>query len=72
MTNTQLRKKFLYHLLSQKRQIIDKEEDSLRSLMSIMVNVTIEVQDRMRTMFLPTAERCHYIFTLRDMRLLFR
>ncbi|XP_022099208.1 dynein beta chain, ciliary-like [Acanthaster planci] len=55
-----------------RHHIIDKEEEQLRALMSMVVNVTIEVQDRMRAMYLPTAERCHYVFTLRDMRKIFR
>eukprot|EP00057_Strongylocentrotus_purpuratus_P006394 XP_011660868.1 PREDICTED: dynein beta chain, flagellar outer arm [Strongylocentrotus purpuratus] len=55
-----------------KQHLIDKEEEKLRALISMMVNVTIEVQERMRSMFLATAERCHYIFSLRDMRRLFQ
>ncbi|XP_033641711.1 dynein beta chain, flagellar outer arm-like [Asterias rubens] len=55
-----------------RHHIMDKEEEQLRALVSMIVNVTIEIQDRMRTMYLPTAERCHYIFTLRDIRKMFR
>ena len=48
------------------------EEEAMRELLRLMVSVTIELQDRLRTMFLPTSERCHYIFTIRDLANIFR
>ncbi|XP_071095883.1 uncharacterized protein [Haliotis cracherodii] len=47
-------------------------EDTVKSCVSLIVKVTVELQDRLRTMFLPTAPRCHYIFTTRDLSTIFR
>ncbi|GFO25145.1 dynein beta chain, ciliary-like, partial [Plakobranchus ocellatus] len=47
-------------------------EESLRTVMTSMVKVTVELSDRMRSMFLPTAQRCHYFFTTRDLSTIFR
>ncbi|EDV28903.1 uncharacterized protein TRIADDRAFT_19158, partial [Trichoplax adhaerens] len=49
-----------------------KTDQILRSILSSIVNVTIEVQNKMRTMFLRTSSRCHYLFTMRDLTLIFR
>nr|XP_005988673.1 PREDICTED: dynein heavy chain 17, axonemal-like [Latimeria chalumnae] len=46
--------------------------DHLRDLLSAITSVTIETQERLRTMFLGTSQRCHYIFTLRDLSKIFR
>ncbi|XP_058857324.1 dynein beta chain, ciliary-like isoform X3 [Acipenser ruthenus] len=43
-----------------------------RDLLSAVTTVTIETQERLRTMFLRTSQRCHYIFTLRDLAKTFR
>ncbi|KAK2150977.1 hypothetical protein LSH36_380g01074 [Paralvinella palmiformis] len=50
---------------------IREEEAALKSLLSLIVQVTLELQDKLRLMFLPTAERCHYIFTMRDISNIF-
>lgn len=47
-------------------------EESLRRVISLLVCVTVELHNRLRTMFLPTAQRCHYIFTARDLSNIFR
>ncbi|GFR61341.1 dynein beta chain, ciliary [Elysia marginata] len=47
-------------------------EESLRTVMTSMVKVTVELSERMRSMFLPTAQRCHYFFTTRDLSTIFR
>ncbi|XP_051786676.1 dynein axonemal heavy chain 9-like isoform X2 [Erpetoichthys calabaricus] len=48
------------------------KDSSLPSLLSAITLATIETQERLRTMFLETSERCHYIFTLRDLVKVFR
>ncbi|XP_055866060.1 uncharacterized protein LOC106055129 isoform X2 [Biomphalaria glabrata] len=47
------------------------EEESLRRTVHSIVKVTVELSERMRTMFLPTSQRCHYVFT-RDLGTIFR
>ena len=54
------------------RKLLKESEEDLRSQLNLMVKVTLELQDRLRTMFLPTAERCHYVFSTRDLRVIFR
>ncbi|XP_033103095.1 dynein heavy chain 9, axonemal-like [Anneissia japonica] len=56
----------------QQLHLVDKEEAKLKELMSMMVSVTLEVQSRMRTMFLTTAERCHYMFNVRELSRVFK
>ncbi|XP_053311944.1 dynein axonemal heavy chain 9-like [Spea bombifrons] len=41
-------------------------------LLSAFTTVTIELQERLRNAFLRTSQRCHYIFTLRDLAKIFR
>ena len=48
------------------------DESQLRKVVTSMVKVTVELSDRMREMFLPTAQRCHYLFTPRDLGTIFR
>ena len=48
------------------------DEAAMRQVVCSMVRVTVELSDRMRGMFLPTAHRCHYIFTPRDLVTIFR
>ncbi|XP_015223291.2 uncharacterized protein [Lepisosteus oculatus] len=43
-----------------------------RELLSAVTLVTVETQDRLRTMFLRISQRGHYIFTLRDLAKIFR
>ena len=52
--------------------MIKIEEEVLREFLCLLVSVTLELQDRLRTMFLPTAERCHYIFNMKDIGTVFR
>ena len=52
--------------------VMKAEEEALREMLTLIVTVTLELQDRLRTMFLPTAERCHYIFTMKDLGNIFR
>nr|KAG5694045.1 hypothetical protein BaRGS_025624 [Batillaria attramentaria] len=47
-------------------------EETLRRVIGSMACVTVELHNRLRTMFLPTAQRCHYIFTARDLANIFR
>ena len=56
----------------QVRNVIKEEEEALKNTLSTIVRVNMELQTRLRTMFLPTAQRCHYIFTMRDMGNIFR
>uniref|UniRef100_A0A8C5WK28 Dynein heavy chain n=1 Tax=Leptobrachium leishanense TaxID=445787 RepID=A0A8C5WK28_9ANUR len=44
----------------------------LPRLLSAITTVTIELQERLRVVFLKTSQRCHYIFTLRDLAKIFR
>ncbi|XP_053409232.1 uncharacterized protein LOC123561373 isoform X4 [Mercenaria mercenaria] len=53
-----------------KRQ--QENEEILKKLLSMIVQVTIELQERLRSMFLPTAQRCHYIFTVKDLSCIFK
>ncbi|KAE8625049.1 hypothetical protein XENTR_v10006145 [Xenopus tropicalis] len=43
-----------------------------QGLISSITAITIELQERLRTVFLRTSQRCHYIFTLRDLTKIFR
>lgn len=45
---------------------------AFRPLLSSVVRTTIELQNELRVMYLPTAQRCHYMFTLTDLTLVFR
>ncbi|CAH1797693.1 unnamed protein product [Owenia fusiformis] len=54
------------------KNVIREEEEALKLLLSLMVKVNIELQDKMCSMFLPTAQRCHYIFTMNDLGRIFR
>ena len=47
-------------------------EELMRGVIASLVCVTVELNNRLRSMFLPTAQRCHYIFTARDLANLFR
>ncbi len=47
-------------------------EDTIKACVNLIVRVTVELQDRLRTMYLPTAQRCHYIFTTRNLATVFR
>ncbi|XP_018102433.1 dynein beta chain, flagellar outer arm [Xenopus laevis] len=46
--------------------------DHLQGPISSITAITIELQERLRTVFLRTYQRCHYIFTLRDLAKIFR
>ena len=54
------------------KAILKEEEDALKAFLQLIVSVTVELNDRMRSMFLPTAERCHYIFSVRDLGNVFK
>ena len=47
-------------------------EEAMRSLLTSIVAITVEVQENLRSMFLPTPERSHYIFTLNNLCIMFR
>ena len=49
-----------------------EDEADLKALLSLVVMVTLELQDRLRTMFLMTAPRCHYLFVMSDLGNIFR
>ncbi|KAK3108743.1 hypothetical protein FSP39_014630 [Pinctada imbricata] len=62
-----------HHLHDEKNlAILREQEENMRRLLNLLVKVTVELQDRLRSMFLPTAQRCHYIFTLKDLAVLFK
>ncbi|XP_077152557.1 uncharacterized protein LOC143816267 [Ranitomeya variabilis] len=46
--------------------------EHLQELILAIAKVSIELQERLRTVFLGTSQRCHYIFTLRDLAKIFR
>ncbi|XP_075192459.1 uncharacterized protein LOC142291659 [Anomaloglossus baeobatrachus] len=46
--------------------------EHLQELILAITKVSIELQERLRTVFLGTSQRCHYIFTLRDLAKMFR
>ena len=47
-------------------------DKAIRDLLSAISHVTVEFQDHLRGMFLPTSQRCHYIFTMKDLTMMFR
>ncbi len=49
----------------------NQEKLKVERLLSTIVLVTTEVHNRLRTMFLPTSPRSHYVFTVRDIRNIF-
>ncbi|KAJ8316357.1 hypothetical protein KUTeg_006371 [Tegillarca granosa] len=62
-----------HHMHDEKAQALAKEEEeSLRKVLCLIVKVNVELQDRLRSMFLPTAQRCHYLFTMRDLGTIFK
>eukprot|EP00105_Crassostrea_gigas_P044993 XP_019929141.1 PREDICTED: dynein beta chain, ciliary isoform X4 [Crassostrea gigas] len=62
-----------HHLHDEKNLvIIKKQEEAMRSLLSLIVKVTVELQDRVRSMYLTTSQRCHYMFTMRDLSVIFK
>ena len=57
------------------QHIFDDESDidlAFRELLSTIVLTTIELQSELRIMYLPTAQRCHYVFTMADLTMVFR
>lgn len=48
------------------------QDKAMRDLLSGITYVTVELQDHLRSMFLPTSQRCHYIFTMTDLTMVFR
>jgi len=49
-----------------------KRINSMKLLLQQLVTVTIELQDVLKTMYLPTPRRFHYVFTMRTLKRLFR
>lgn len=47
-------------------------DNAFKDLLSNVVRTTIELQNELRVMYLPTAQRCHYVFTLTDLTMVFR
>jgi hypothetical protein len=47
-------------------------DNAFKELLSNVVRTTIELQNELRVMYLPTAQRCHYVFTLTDLTMVFR
>ncbi|XP_066025345.1 uncharacterized protein [Pocillopora verrucosa] len=47
-------------------------DKAIRDLLSDVSHVTVELQDHLRGMFLPTSQRCHYMFTMTDLTMVFR
>lgn len=48
------------------------QDKAMRDLLSAISHVTVELQDHLRGMFLPTSQRCHYMFTMTDLTMVFR
>lgn len=48
------------------------QDKATRDLLSAISHVTVELQDHLRGMFLPTSQRCHYMFTMTDLTMVFR
>ncbi|CAH2222787.1 dynein beta chain, flagellar outer arm-like [Pelobates cultripes] len=44
----------------------------LPELLTAIASVTVKLQERLRAVFLGTSQRCHYLFTLRDLAKIFR
>ena len=49
-----------------------EEEDALKALLGLLVDVTVEIHSKLRHMFLATSQRSHYIFTMKDLGVIFR
>ena len=49
-----------------------EREEELKKLIDSLVTITVEVQENLRSMFLPTPSRSHYIFTLNNLGTIFR
>jgi hypothetical protein len=47
-------------------------DSAFKQLLSTVVRTTVELQNELRVMYLPTAQRCHYVFTLTDLTMVFR
>lgn len=43
-----------------------------KKLLEQLVTITVELQEVMKTMFLATPQRAHYVFTMRTLKRLFR
>ncbi|XP_023931015.1 dynein beta chain, ciliary-like [Lingula anatina] len=54
------------------QNVIREEEEALKKLIAQVVKVNVELQGKLKTMFLPTSQRCHYIFTMKDLLTVFR
>lgn len=57
---------------AEERRVQAERDASFRELLRQIVRVTIGLQDRLTRMFLPIAQRCHYIFSLRSLSVIFR
>lgn len=51
---------------------MNTEEEQLKNLLTLITVVTIQLQSKLKRMFLNTAERCHYSFTMKDLSVIFR
>ena len=47
-------------------------DKAMRDILSAISHVTVELQGHLRGMFLPTSQRCHYMFTMTDLTMVFR
>ena len=47
-------------------------DNTFKDVLARLVRTTIELQNELRVMYLPTAQRCHYVFTLTDLTMVFR
>lgn len=47
-------------------------DNTFKDVLARLVRTTVELQNELRVMYLPTAQRCHYIFTLTDLTMMFR
>ena len=59
-------------VLSSKVILQIEREGVMKKLIESLVAVTVEVQENLRSMFLPTPSRSHYIFTLNNLGIIFK
>lgn len=44
----------------------------MRELLTLVVKVTVELQRNLSAMYVQTAKRCHYVFDMRELGVIFR
>ena len=44
----------------------------MKNLLTLLVGVTVQIQGKMKDLFLNTPSRCHYTFSMKDLTVVFR